>query len=354
MKKLFVSLSVFCCYFANYAQEYFPKNDGIKTSDANYTVFTNATVHTAPGNTIENGTLVIRKGKIDQVGRSVKIPKNSIVVDLKGKHIYPSFIDPYTNFGIKKPKSTSKSIYSSNAQPQWKASREGYYWNDHIRPETNALDHFKYDKKKADLYLKQGFGTVHTHMPDGIIRGTGALVALNHYGSAGERLLSDRSAQFLSFKKSGYSTGKADQRDLALEAINKNKNLPQIFEAESRINGFRASKVAKDAGVQYIIVGGGDEYARMDNVKATNAKYIIPLNFPDAYDVTDPYAECLVSLGDMRHWNQAPTNPMALAKNGISFSFTTHKLKKIDDFSKQIAKAMANGLSKEKALEAKE
>lgn len=376
MKKLLLSLTVVCGILNSYSQDYFPKNDGVNTTDSNYTVFKNATIHTTPDSEIKNGTLVIQKGKIVEVGNSVTIPANSVIIDLKGKHIYASFIDPYTNFGIEKPKPKGGSPFEGN--PQYEASREGYYWNDHIRPETNALTHFKYDAKKATEYIQQGFGVLHTHSPDGIVRGTGLLIALNNEGTEGERLLSDRSAQFLSFSKSNkskqlyptslmgaiallrqmyydanwYATGNANNKDLSLEALHRNKNLPQIFEAGSRINGLRADKIGDQFNTQYIIVGGGDEYAKIDKVKATNAKYIIPLDFPDAYDVSDPFAANLVSLGDMRHWNQAPTNPSVLSKNGISFALTTHKLKKTEDLTSRIEKAIQHGLDKKTAIAA--
>ncbi len=378
MKKLLLSLVVVCWGFNFYAQEYFPKNDGVKTTDTNYTVFKNATIHPTPDSEIKNGTLLIYRGKIVAIGNSVSIPQNSVVIDLEGKHIYASFIDPFTNFGIKKPKRQGGSIFSSGTQPQWKASREGYYWNDHIKPENSALTDFKYDDKKATEYVNEGFGVLNTHMPDGIIRGTGLLVALNNEGTEGERLLSDRSAQFLSFEKSNtskqvyptslmgamallrqvyhdaswYAGGNAANKDLALEALERNKNLPQIFEAGSRINGFRADKIGDQFNIKYTIVGGGDEYARIDKVKATNATYIIPLDFPEAYDVSDPFMTNLVSLGDMRHWNQAPTNPAMLSKNGIPFSLTTHKLKKVTDLKTRLMKAIEHGLDKKTALAA--
>jgi len=378
MKKILLSLAIICWCYNGFTQEYFPKNDGVKTADTNFTVFKNATIHTSPDSEIKNGSLLISKGKIVEVGKAISIPKNSIIIDLKGKHIYASFIDPFTSFGIKKPKNKGGNLYRSGGQPQWKASREGYYWNDHIRPENNALIDFKYDQKKATEYINQGFGVLNTHMPDGIIRGTGLLVALNNNGTEGERLLSDKSAQFLSFEKSvrskqvyptslmgaialikqvyhdasWYQSGNANNKDLSLEALEKNKNIPQIFEAGSRINGFRVDKIGDEFNIQYTLVGGGDEYARIDKVKATNATYIIPLNFPDAYDVSNPYMADIVSLGDMRHWNQAPTNPGILSKNGISFSLTTHKLKKIADLKSNLEKAIQHGLDKKTALAA--
>ena len=63
----------------------------------------------------------------------VTIPKNAVVIDLSGKSIYPSFIDMYSTFGVEKPK-RSKIIQKTTIR----CSREGYYWNDHIRARTKC------------------------------------------------------------------------------------------------------------------------------------------------------------------------------------------------------------------------
>ena len=77
----------------------------------------------------------------------------------------------YTTFGVEKPKRGGNG-------PQYGASRSGFYWNDHIMPEQDVMASFKYDSKSASEMHKLGFGVVNTHMPDGIVRGTGALIAL--------------------------------------------------------------------------------------------------------------------------------------------------------------------------------
>ena len=63
----------------------------------------------------------------------------------------------------------------SRGRPQYESKRKGYYWNEHIMPETNAIDKFKFDNKKAEGLRKAGFGVVNTHLQDGIIRGTSVL-----------------------------------------------------------------------------------------------------------------------------------------------------------------------------------
>ncbi|PQJ23537.1 amidohydrolase [Tenacibaculum sp. SG-28] len=363
-------------YFSNlHAQEYFPTNTGVKTRKNTIIAFQNATIWVTPTEQIKKGTLLIKDGKIISVGKSISIPKEALVIDLLGKTIYPSFIDVYSNFGVAKVKRSS-SAYSS--APQYDASRKGYYWNDHIRPDIDAFDVFKFDNKKAKEYLNIGFGTVNTHVDDGIMQGNGLLVALNTEETDAYRILNRRSGNYLSFSKSNtskqsyptsrmgaiallkqtymdaewYAKGNAKNKDLALEALNAKKDLPQIFRAGDNLNDIRADKIGDAFGIQYIIVGGGDEYERVMDIKNTNATFVLPINFRKAYDVSNIDLANNIALSDMRRWNQEPTNPGVMAKNNISFALTLHQLKAAKDFLPNLQKAIAYGLDKTKALEA--
>ena len=374
MKKLIFTLCLLWCSTILTSQEYFPENAGVKVNNNNYTAFTNAKIYVTPTQIIEKGTLLIQHGKIVSASSTVSIPKNSIIIDLNGKSIYPSFIDIYSKFGVEQPKKKPGSGRSAEYAP----SRDGYYWNDHIMPENKAIAKFKYDDKEAKVLREAGFGVVNSHIQDGIARGTGVLIALNGEGTDANRILDDESAQYFSLDKSiakgqsypsslmgalallrqmysdadWYSKGNSKTTDLSLEALNANKNLVQIFEAKDKGNDLRADKIGDANGIQYTILGGGNEFERIEEIKATNAKFIIPINFPDAYDVSDPYAVGYVSLQDMRFWNQAPTNPKVLADNGIQFSLTTYDLKSPSNFKEKLMKAIEYGLSKTKALEA--
>lgn len=374
MKKFTLVFALILCLPMAWAQEYFPANSEVKEKNTNFTAITNARLHVSPGKVLTNATLLFRDGKIVASGKSVTLPENTVTFDLKGKSVYPSFIDPFTDFGVAKPKRAERNGRSAQYDP----SREGFYWNDHIMPEKDAIDLFKYNQKKAEQMRKAGFGVVNTHSADGIARGTGLLVALNDKGDASERIIEDTSGQFFSFSKSiasnqsyptslmgamallrqmywdseWYAKGNIDTKDLSLEALLENKDLPVFFEAGSKSNVLRADAIADLFGKNYIIVGGGDEYETLEEIKSTNARLILPINFPDAYDVSDPYSARFVSLEDMRAWNQAPGNPKALADKNIPFALTTHKLDKVGDFNKKLSKALEYGLSKEDALAA--
>ncbi len=374
MKLKFLLFAVLFSAMNLYAQDYFPQNDGVKSKNSNYTVFENAKIHIDPNTVIEKGMFAIKDGKITALGKSISIPANSVRINLEGKEVYPSFIDLYSEFGVEKLPRPS----GNDNQPQYEAGREGYYWNDHIRPETSTVEHFKFNKEEAAKLHKNGFGVVNTHMADGIIRGSGILVALNPEGTDGERILSDRSAQYLSFDKSvqsrqsyptsimgamallrqtymdaeWYSKGGSQNKDLALEALNRNKSLIQIFKADNLLDGLRADKIANEFGLNYVIFGSGNEYERMAEVKDANATFIIPLNFPEAYDVEDPFSASFVSLQEMKRWNQAPANLKMLAENNVPFVLTTHNLKDEKKFKDNLLKAIAQGLDKKAALAA--
>ena len=373
MRKLFLLL-FFLSLTTIQAQDYFPTDSGVKTTKNKTVAFTNATIYLTPDKVLKKGTLLIKNDKVIAVGKSVKIPSGTQVIDVSGKNIYPSFIDIYSDFGINKPKRQSGGFGGT----QYAAEREGYYWNDHIRPETNPINEFKFDTKKAKGYLNVGFGVVNTHLHDGIMRGNGLLIALNPNNTNSYRVLEDMSGQYLSFSKSNkskqlypgsrmgamallrqvyydadwYAKGNMDNKDLSLEALNKKKNLVQIFETGNNLDALRADKVGDEFGIQYTIVGSGDEYERINDIKSTNAKFIIPVNFQMPYDVSNPLLAKQISLRDMRKWNQEPSNLSVLAKNDVTFALTTHRLKSMSVFHKNLQKAIKYGFDEKAALAA--
>ena len=81
------------------AQETFPVNGVADTRTRTY-AFTNATIVKDAATTLSGATLLIRDGKIIGVGTSVSVPADAVVIDCRGKFIYPSFIDIYADYGI--------------------------------------------------------------------------------------------------------------------------------------------------------------------------------------------------------------------------------------------------------------
>jgi len=355
------------------AQEYRPNNKQIKTRTDQAVILKNATIHPEPGKILKNADLVVKNSRIVAIGKNIRLPENAVTYSLNGAHIYHSFIDVFSDFGIKDIDKAKR-----NSQPQYESKRNGYYWNDHIRPSQTAIDHFEFDEKKAKQMRKMGFGAVNTHIPDGLIRGTGMLLGLQSDEHQLPKIIADKTAQYWSFKRSQqtrqsypnsimgkmalmrqvfwdsdwYQETKPGEKDLSLEAFNRQKSLPKLFHAGDYLNALRADKIADEFDKDFIILADNDLYKRIDDIKATNAQFILPLDYPDAYDMSRPYLSRELSLEMMKHWYQAPANPGMMEEKNIPFAFSLHGLDKMSNFKKQLKKAIAHGLSKPQALAA--
>lgn len=69
-------------------------------ADGQTLAVTSARILTGTGTTIENGTVVVRDGRIAAVGRDVPVPAGATVIDGRGKVVTPGLINSYTTIGI--------------------------------------------------------------------------------------------------------------------------------------------------------------------------------------------------------------------------------------------------------------
>jgi imidazolonepropionase-like amidohydrolase len=358
----------------SFGQKYFPVN-GVADERPDVFAFTNATIYVDHLRKIDNATLVIRDGRVAATGTNITIPSEAKVYDLKGKAIYPAFIDPYTSYGIPEVKSGN----SRGRGPQLGTMNQGAFgWNESIKAEYDAIDEFTIDDKSAKSMRAAGFGAVLSHRMDGVHRGSSVFASLGNL-SAQESVIKPRAGAHLSFDKGssrqeypssimGMSAlirqtflnaqwyergGDQEMTNESLAAVNGHKGLPHFFEANSdKLRVLLADKLGDEAGIQFVIKGNGDEYQRIEDIKKTNASLIIPLNFPDAYDVDDPLESIYISLADLKHWELAPHNPRMLAESGVTFAFTAHGLKKSSEYINSVRKAVESGLTKSAALQA--
>jgi imidazolonepropionase-like amidohydrolase len=373
MKKNFLLVVFFIFSIRAIPQSVFPVN-GIKKVDNDVFVFKNANITIDENTVLNNAILIVSKGKIVDVGSSISIPKNAIVYDLKGKNIYPSFIDMYTNYGVLAEKENSTSY----GGPQYETKQKGaYYWNEAVRPEQDAARLFNANATQAEELRSIGFGAVNTFVKDGIVRGTSAIVTLSDQ-KENYTLLNSKVATVFSFNKGSsrqeypsslmgaiallrqtyldaewFEKSKENQENsLSLYAFNQQKKLPSIFEANDKWNIVRADKIGDEFGVQYIFKTNGNEYQRIEEVKSCNGKLIVPINFPQTPDVENPAEADLLELDDLKHWEMAPYNLSILEKNNLQFAITTSDLKSKSEFFINLRKAIDMGLSKKMALKA--
>ena len=370
MRLRFTLLFSILSFYTISGQETFTVN-GVVQNFKPIHVFTNAHIILSPTSEIENGTLIIKGDKIIAVDTSLNIPSGAIIHDLKGDYIYPSFIDLYSDYGLQKAK---KGQYSY--RPQYESSRTGaYHWNEAIHPEIDASREFVTDKKSATAYLKNGFGAVLSHVQDGILRGTGSFVLLSEK-SEHENIILPKAANYFSFKKgvskqknpsslmgsialirqtfldAEWYSAQDNQTNLSYAAVNETQELPNIFAVNDELDYSRVYKIANEFEIDFIIKGNGKEYSRIDEVAATKFPIIIPLNFPNSYDVDNPETAEWISLHKLKDWETAPFNPSILAQNEVDFCITSSGLDKESNFITNLRLAVKKGLSKKDALAA--
>ncbi|HEY0976164.1 MAG TPA: amidohydrolase family protein [Flavobacteriales bacterium] len=328
--------------------------------------FTHATLHPAPGEVMRDATLVISDDRIVAVGPRVDAPRNAIVYDLKGAHVWPGLIEPYSDLGL-----TGKA-------GEEKTARTGArYWNRAIDATSDAVRLFTPDADRTKALRAEGFTTVVTHRMDGIARGTGCALSLAGRGPAQDVRLPRASAHF-SFRKGSspdaypsslmgsiallrqvmydarwYSaSGHREQSDTELQALNDQLDLPLVFEAEGRDNILRAARIAQEFGLSFIVKGAGDEYGRLADILATRQPLIVPLSLPEAFDVEDPFEALEVPLSDLKHWELAASNAARIAEADGVFTFTTHGLKELPEVWPNLRRMVRAGLDTADAIAA--
>ncbi len=369
IRGLFISVFFSCVLpLCSFSQLSFPYN-GIPFPDYQLIHIKNAVIHQDTGSVLISGQMLIQNGIIKDIGPSLPNVPGAIVLDFHGHHIYPSFIEPLGTYAIPEQKRNT----AGNALI---SDRTGSYsWNDALRCDADAASQIKYNEETAAQLRDAGYALIQTHIPDGISRGSACILSLNQ-SNENEILIKSRSAHVMSFNKGssaqeypsslmgsiallrqtfldGACYSKAIQgkeQNLTLEAWNKLLELPQIFVGGSTANALRASRIAKEFKQSFILVGDGKEYQQVEEIKKCGARFIIPLNFPNAYEVEDPFDAERISLADLKHWELAPANAAILAQNDIPFIFTSQGLKNENMVLTNIRKAIQNGLSPAMAL----
>ena len=341
------------------------------------TVLENAIIHVDENTTINNGTVVLFRGIIESVGtpEEVSVKGPAIRLDMEGYHLYPSFVDLHSAYGLPAVKPAEWS-----RKPQYETDKKGAYgWNQAIRPEIKSGEVFVEASKKAKSLRESGIGALLIHIPDGIARGTGALVmpvddprdailnpeASAHFsfrkGSSKQNYPSSLMGATALLKQTHYDAtwyrnasrrGITGGTNLSLEAYNESQNLPQIFSAGNWKDALRATTIAEELGLNYIVFGGGDSYQRAEAIKESGATVIVPVNFPTAYDLSDPFLARFVSLTELKHWELAPSNASILNKAGVNICFTADGLKSPSEFLPAVKKAVERGLPEGSALAA--
>ncbi|MBS1810022.1 MAG: amidohydrolase family protein [Acidobacteria bacterium] len=337
----------------------------------------NAKIVTVTGATIDKGTVVIRDGKIAEVGANVSVPGNAKVIDATGLSVYPGLIDSNTILGL--------SEVAQGAPGTVDTTEIGDF-----NPNMKALTAVNPHGEQIPVARMNGVTTVLTCPQGGIISGQCAVINTDGWtpqqmavkGSAAMAItypvlgFGGRGGGFFAIQAGAPSDAQRQQRDRQVEALKKkiedaqaylkakeataaDKSLPPrpidlglealipVIKGEVpvRITANKAAeiKAAVEFANQYklkLILNGGDEALKVAALlKEKNVPVILGpvLELPDSEDA--PY-------------DQVYTRAADLHKAGIKFAFSSQGIQFIRTLPYNAGSAAAFGLPKEEALKA--
>ncbi len=279
------------------------------------------TVIQADGTTLENATVVVRDGRIVEVGTDVTPPPQAEVIDASGMFAYPGFVSAHSYLGIAETKRTEEARQRTEDEnpdvrqrslPRTRAAnRRG------VQPQFRAADHFNADDTALDGYRAFGFTTGLISPRGGVFGGTSALINLSD-APLRRKVLAGDVAQHSSFKtwepgnyprsvlgvfavfrqtlldarwsieqqrhfERNPHDGSRPPVDPALVALQPvlEKSRPIIFEANDDHEIRRAIKLAQEFDLHITISGGKEAYKAIDVLKRTHTPVIVSLNFDE-------------------------------------------------------------------------
>lgn len=347
---------------------------GIRKHVPQMHALTGARIVVAPGHVIEQGTVMIDRGVILQVGAQVDIPVEARRWDLSGHTLYPGFVDAYGTADL------SPSAGDKGAP----------YWNRNVTPQFSVANQYQTDNDSNKKYRSQGITTRLVAPGKGIIRGTSALVSMGKGLTATNIVATDVALHCkltiqADWHRKEYPNSPMGAVALARQAMHDatwyreawraysvDTTLPMpewndalrvlhtyldsnqlvMIEASDEQFLLRADDFAREFGMRAVIVGSGKEYQRLAEVRTTNRSVIVPVNFPKAPHVATPEMAIHATLEQLLHWDLAPDNPAKLVESGVKIALTAHGLKDPATFLEKARLAVARGLPADEALRA--
>jgi imidazolonepropionase-like amidohydrolase len=371
VKTLMWVLTLFVSVSAIAQDQRLKPGEGIRSNLPGTVAITGATIVVQPGEVITEKVLIVREGKISALTTSDKIPAGAKVIDLTGKMIYPSFVEPFL-----------EAAHNATTDPGLP------YWNAQISPQRKMKDGLVLDEATLEKLRRAGIATAAVVPSDRIIKGTSCVVTTGTKALA-DRLLKAEWGQHvrltLSARGDGYPSSpmgavalarqamldaqwyhqawQAYERDPsisqpeacdALDVLSQQMRDNQlfVFDGLNELFVLRADDFAREFGLTYMVRGSGREYLRLDAIAKVNRPILVPVNFPKAPNVATPDAALQAELGELMHWELAPENPGRLAKAGVTIALTSHGLREPTEFLVSIRKAIQRGLSADEALKA--
>lgn len=135
-------------------------------AENSFVAFTNAKIFPVASAPIVGGTLLLKNGKINALGKNVSIPKDAKLVDCTGKWITPGFIDSATQLGLREISQVAGTVDSSPSR------------KDPIRASVRAADGINPRSAAIGVARRHGVTSALSVLSGGLISGQGVWLNL--------------------------------------------------------------------------------------------------------------------------------------------------------------------------------
>ena len=341
---------------------------------------THAKIFTLAGAAIEDGTVVIRDGKIAAVGAQVEVPAGAQMMDAKGLQVYPGLFDAVTQMGLSEIAAVNATVdvaETGSYNPDVVAATAILPASEHI-PVTRAAG-------ITEVIVTPGIGGFDFFGGGTVIGGQASAIHLS--GWVIDEMLIKKSIamvinwptietrsfdfQTFSFKEKPYTEAKQEyekkvneladwlervkhyaqvmqspaaprfDRDVKLEALGPvvRGDLPVLVRAARARDIRNAVEFCDLHSLKMILAGGAEAYKVKDLLRSKRVPVVLgpTLRLPEEED--DAY-------------DRPMTQPAELAAAGVKFAFASFDNSFARRLGQQAANAVAYGLPYEEALKA--
>lgn len=332
---------------------------------------TNAKIVTEPGKSIDGGSILLRDGKIAEVGKSVKTD-GAEVIDGKGLVVYAGFIDAYSSTGLKlpeapaaqTPRDASEKAYAS----MWHENRRGN------RANLVAADMLDLESRLSTAH-ENGITTAMLGSGTGVFRGSCSVVKMQKtpsvlvkqfgqdiavrgggFGGGGgggyPGSLMGYTALFRQtlLNAQAYSGTPKDDSMAALKEVVDGKTMV-VYSADAAREISRAIGFSKEFNLKTVIQGGREAADVIDEIKAAKLNVIARVDVgtePSTAGGTSDTTPLEIREERLEAWKKSAANIPTLMKSGVLVAFTSGSGQ--SSFLSGIRKIMEYGLSEDDAL----
>lgn len=326
---------------------------------------TNATIETITKGTIANGTVILKGGKIVEVGTSVAIPADAEVINCNGLKIYPGMIDGGTTVGLSEVGSDKKTQDFNEAGE--------------VVPQVKALTAVNPNSAVIPVTRVSGVTTVIAKPDGGLFPGTAALI--NLFGYTPDQMYAGFEGVVMNFPNTGRR-GFFDRRsdDEIKKAAEKSlKKLDEVW--DKAVQYHKLDSATKGKGLDYYpemeallpVVRGErmlmievnaakDIQAVLKWVADRKIKKVALTGVTEGWRVADEIAEAKIPVitgpviaiptRDYDRYDQVYANPGLMKKAGVKVAIRTADTENVRNLPYHAGFAAAYGMSKEDALRA--